>query len=167
MTEASGLRVAVGELLGRPGERRTIDKSTELDLGVTSAQVSGAVAIDVVVEAVLGGLTVTGTLTAPFVADCRRCLERIDETLVIEVHEIFEAEPTEGETYPIDRDHVDLEPLVRDAVLPSLPLAPLCVATCIGPDPERYPAGLPGDDEPRPDPRWAALDVLREAESDG
>ena len=37
--------------------------------------------------------------------------------------------PTEGESYPLSDDHVDLEPLARDAVLLELPLAPLCRRT--------------------------------------
>ena len=62
-------------------------------------------------------------------------------------------------------DLVDLEPMVRDAVLLALPLAPLCAPECLGPAPEAFPA-VPLDDveEPEPeaavDPRWAALDDL-------
>ena len=155
-----GLRVSVGEILGRPGKRRAVRTQAELELAVTGAQVVGEVEVDLVLEAILGGLTATGTLSAPYEATCRRCLVDIQVTASIEVHEIFEAEPVEGESYPLDRDHVDLEPLVRDAVLPELPAAALCADGCRGPDPERYPALSPDDEEVRRDPRWAALDAL-------
>ena len=49
--------------------------------------------------------------------------------------------PVEGETYPLDGDRLDLEPMVRDAVLLALPLAPLC------------DGGLPGPRTRRPSPR--------------
>ena len=53
---------------------------------------------------------------------------------------MFEADPTdEGETYPLDGDQIDLEPMVRDAVLLELPLGPLCGDDCAGA--RRLPAG--------------------------
>jgi uncharacterized protein len=87
--------------------------------------------------------------------------------VTVELSEVFEPQPTPGETYPIDGDDLDLEPLVRDAVLLHLPLAPLCREDCRGPAPEVFPAVVAGegaeepDDGPPRDPRWAALDVLR------
>ena len=88
-----------------------------------------------------------------------------------EVREVFEPRPVEGETYPLADDTVDLEPMVRDAVLLALPLAPLCGDDCLGPAPDVFPAVVEGDGpvddgdreaaEPPADPRWAALDELR------
>ena len=60
------------------------------------------------------------------------------------------ATPTEGETYPLDGEQVDLEPLVRDAVLLALPLAPLCADDCPGPAPEAFPTGPADTEEPPP-----------------
>jgi uncharacterized protein len=91
-----------------------------------------------------------------------------------EVREIFERHPTEGETYPLGDELVDLEPMVRDAALLVLPLAPLCKDDCLGPAPDAFPARVEpegGDEadetdeadgeEPPTDPRWAALDQLK------
>ena len=128
--------------------------------------------LDGVLEAVEGGITLHGTVRATWTAECRRCLEEVAGTVEAEVAEVFEVRPTPGETYPIEGDEIDLEPVVRDAVLLDLPLAPLCRDACQGPDPERFPAAAAGDEDPgrtdaaedeRPrDPRWAALDVLRD-----
>jgi uncharacterized protein len=77
---------------------------------------------------------------------------------------VFEVRPVDGETYPIEGDEVDLEPVVRDAALLHLPLAPLCRPDCEGPAPDVFPTRVEGDatdDEPARDPRWAALDELR------
>ena len=69
---------------------------------------------------------------------------------------------SDGETYPIEGDDVDLEPVIRDGVLLHLPLAPLCREDCAGPAPESFPALVVPDApaEPPRDPRWAALDAL-------
>jgi uncharacterized protein len=122
--------------------------------------------VEGVLEAIEGGITLLGHLRAPWVGACRRCLDDVTGDLDVELSEVFEARPTPGETYPIDGDDIDLEPVVRDAVLLHLPLAPLCREDCRGPAPEALPVVVEGDtqegEEPRGDPRWAALDVLRE-----
>jgi uncharacterized protein len=100
----------------------------------------------------------------PWTAECRRCLDPIRDVATVDLREVFEVSPVEGETYPIDGDEVDLEPVVRDAALLHLPLAPLCRPDCAGPAPEAFPATVEGEgpepDEPARDPRWAALDEL-------
>lgn len=166
----SVLRIGVLELRRRPGTQRDVTLSTPLpDLGITSARVlDGAeVVVDATLEAIEGGVTVTGTVTAPWEGECRRCLEPVTGTVEAALSEVFEPHPTEGETYPLEGDEVDLEPVVRDAVLLNLPLAPLCREDCPGPAPEAFPtsvedvdAGDEADEEPPRDPRWAALDEL-------
>ena len=69
------------------------------------------------------------------------------------------------EAYPLTGDELDLEPLARDAVLLELPLAPLCAEDCQGLCPT---CGANRNTEtvrlrPAADPRWAALDALRDA----
>ena len=140
--------------------------------GTTTAQLlgEGLVDADLVVEAVGAALVVTGTLRTRWVGECRRCLGEVIDELEVPVREVFERRPTDGETYELGDGVIDLGPMVREAVLLALPIAPLCAADCAGPDPERFPTrpappdgvagGQPGD-EPRRDPRWAALDDLR------
>ena len=166
----SPLRIGVMELRRRPGTQREVQVAMPLpDLAVSSARVpEGAdVAVDGTLEAIEGAMTITGTVTAPWVGDCRRCLDPVEGTLEVPVREVFEAHPTDGETYLLEEDEVDLEPVVRDAVLLHLPLAPLCRPDCPGPAPEAFPAVVPGDAdgdaevERTPDPRWAGLDQLK------
>ena len=88
------------------------------------------------------------------------------------MREIFERSPSEGETWPIEDERIDLTPVVRELALLSLPLAPLCREDCEGPDAERFPTGPADEPEPGPgeecdadappprDERWAALDAL-------
>jgi len=77
-------------------------------------------------------------------------------TLEVHVDELFEATPVDGETYPIRGHEIDLEQLIRDAVLLELPLAPHCERPC-DPTPTGDDADL--DDLPA-DPRWAVLSEL-------
>lgn len=128
-----------------------------------SAVPDGAeVEADVVLESVMGGVSAAGTVRAPWAGTCRRCLEHAGGTLVVAVREHF-TEGGDGEdTYPLDDGEVDLEPMVRDAVLLELPLAPLCRPDCQGICPT---CGADRNVEdcscaPERDVRWAALDVL-------
>lgn len=168
----SVLRIGVMELRRRPGTQREIHSATPLPgLAITSAHVpEGAdVVVDGTLEAVEGGVTIVGNVTVPWEAECRRCLDPVDGVLELTLSEVFEPNPTDGETYPIEGDDVDLEPVVRDAVLLHLPLAPLCRPDCPGPAPEAFPTIVAGDDEddeqaPQEhpvDPRWAGLEQLK------
>ena len=102
--------------------------------------------MDATLESIDGAITVTGTVEVPWTAECRRCLDEIGGTATVDVSEVFEVHPVEGETYPIEGDDVDLEPVVRDAALLHLPLAPLCREDCAGPAPESFPASVEGDE---------------------
>jgi uncharacterized protein len=163
------LLIGVTELRRRPGTQREVHVVAPVEgLAVTTARVpDGAdVEVDGLLEAIESAITLRGTVRAPWVAECRRCLDDVAGEVDVEVAEVFETRPTPGETYPIDGDDIDLEPVVRDADLRNLPRAPLSAEDCRGPAPEAFPA-RPADealeDEAAPrDPRWAALDVLRE-----
>jgi len=171
-TAQSPLRVGITDLTRRPGTQREVVVSLPVEgLAISTAQVpDGAdVEVDAVLEAVEGGITAGGRVRAPWEGECRRCLEIVSGMLEVELHEVFERDAADGDTYPIEGDEVDLEPLVRDAILLELPLAPLCRESCAGPAPEQFPAAPAGEEEPPEadegeaprDPRWAALDQLR------
>ena len=167
--ELNRTRVDVGDLRRRLGEReelhieRTFD---DLRVGDVALPDDQPVVVDLVLESVQGGVEAAGAVATRWAGPCRRCLDPIEGDLEVEVRELFVDRAVEGETYPIDHDTIELVPLIREAVLLSLPLAPLCREDCPGPDPEAFPVGSAPDedevpDEPPRDPRWAALDVLR------
>jgi uncharacterized protein len=155
--------IGVAEQLRHPGVQREVRVSGELpDIGISAARVRGGTPVDaaLTIEAMSDhSLTIKGTITASWVGECRRCLRTIDGTVVSEVEEIFDTRPVEDEMYPLEGDRLDLEPMVRDAVLLSLPLAPLCEETCAGPDPEQHPIGT--EESQAIDPRWSALGELK------
>ena len=106
----------------------------------------------------------SGHVDATWVAECRRCLRPIEGAVTAGFRELFEQHPTEGETWPLRQDRVDLEPLARETVLVELPLAPLCQEDCrglcstCGADLNQGPCGCSRTDR---DPRWDALEALR------
>jgi len=161
--------LTVTEQRRNPGVQRPVRVAAALaDLGTSAAAVppDADVVADVVVEALTDGrVTTTGTVTAPWEGECRRCLRTVTGELQADVQEVFEARPApDAETYRLDGDHLDLEPMVRDAVLLALPLAPLCEEACAGPDPEQHPVGAGAEDAPGEhpvDPRWAKLGELK------
>ncbi|MFN0029806.1 MAG: YceD family protein [Acidimicrobiales bacterium] len=160
------LPLNVSQVLRRPGVRHPLQRQVRLEeLRVGDAVVPTATEIDVdlVLEASGSSVVASGDVRAIAHYSCRRCLDPFEQPLVARVREIFEVRPTEGETYPLHNEHLDLVPLVRDALLLALPLAPLCAEDCSGPAPERFPTGEP--DEPVLDPRWAALDQLKASQT--
>lgn len=158
------LRVEVGDLLHTTGVRRRIETEASLsDLEVTGSVVEDPVRLDLWLDAIPEGIVASGTVRAEWSGECSRCLEAVEGPLELEVHELFEAEPVESETYPLEGDEIDLEPLVRDAVVLEIPEVPLCDEECRGLCPACGIDRNVGDcdcGETAPDPRWSALDEL-------
>lgn len=166
MVKGSPLLLNVHELRRAVGNQREVRTDVELDdLELTSARVpvGSALDIDLLLEAVSGGVSVTGAIRGGWDGECRRCLDKVSGDLTVDVAEVYEDRPTEGETYQLDGDLLDLEPMVRDLTLLALPLNPLCGPECAGPLPDELPVTVESDEvvEPPRDPRWAALDALR------
>ncbi|MEL6980904.1 MAG: DUF177 domain-containing protein [Actinomycetota bacterium] len=182
MTDSNGgtrparLLVNVADLRRRLGQRRDepidvqLARQTVVNSSTTDAPVTG----EVTVESIERGVSVLGSVRFQWEGDCRRCLELTGGELTIEIDEIYQVDaPDDSELLALEGDQIDLVPLVREAVVLSLPLAPLCRDDCPGPDPDRYPAMT--EDElieaeaeaqaaaggPPRDPRWAALDQLK------
>ena len=163
---ADKLTVNVADLLRRLGTRRDLHREPVLhDLALSTSRVpeGTAVVLDGVLESVPNGVMAYGTVTAPWTGACRRCLQETGGEVEASFRELFERRPTEGETYRLAGEEIDLEPLVREAVLLELPLSPLCADDCKGLCPEcgadLNAEGCDCEVDER-DPRWAALDQL-------
>lgn len=170
---ARPLLVRVGDLIRDPGSSRDIERRVDLGAVATSSAstIPGTdVEVDGVVTSMPGGVETIGTVGYDWYGECRRCLEDVTGHTVVEFREVGQRDPVDDEILPIEGDLLDLEPLARELILSSLPLAPLCRADCPGPEPERFPTVSETDLEvateeesapPTPDPRWGALDQLR------
>ena len=156
--------VNVRDLLHRPGEMReeslVVDSPEKLGEGLISVDAGTAVDLDLRLESVHEGVLVSGEVSTVATGVCGRCLIDIAESVQVDFQELFAYSSGEAFDFEVHDDHVDLEPLVRDAVVLSLPFQPVCRPDCPGLDPETGErlADLP-DREPTKttDPRWAAL----------
>ena len=150
----TGLRIDVADLLTHAGTRRALRLDAAVaDLVGSSARVPDPVRLDLVLERIPDGIVARGTVAGSWVAQCSEGLEDLAEGFSLGFDELFEPEPVEGDTYPIEGREIDLDQLVRDTVVLELPLAPVCA----GGHPE-VRTELDADPDPEtPDPRWSAL----------
>ena len=156
------LRIDVVELRRKPATRRSFQREAtvpDLVVGSTFVPADEPVSVELELESVSNGVMVAGTIRAAWEGECRRCLEPVRGAVEVDVQELFADKGDPDEIYPVDGDEIDLRPMVRDAIVLNLPLAPLCRPDCLGPDPERFPALVEG--EGPVDRRWAGLSELR------
>lgn len=131
--------------------------------GIVAFEAGSEMDLDVRLESVHEGILVSGTAEAEYAGVCGRCLTDIVQPVEVEFQELF-AYPGEEETdFEVQDDHVDLETLVRDAAVLSLPFQPVCQPDCPGLDPktgERLTVNT-GTEQAAPiDPRWSALQQI-------
>jgi uncharacterized protein len=164
--------VEIAALRREPGSSRRVEIEAEMEGLATSASsvlAGSTVRIEALLESVSEGILVTGRLTASWEGECRRCLEHAVGPIEVEVRELCVEVPDDEETtYPLDGDLLDLAPIVHDACILELPLAPLCSEGCLGICPEcganrnteRCACQAPTN------PRWAALSALATGEGE-
>jgi len=160
------------ELGRRPGTMRTVQRTVAApeDLGTVVIGIPAGtdLELDLRLEAVMEGVLVSGTVRGRAVGECVRCLDEVDEDLEVDIQELyayperaraFAEEGDEEEIRELDGDLIDVEPAIRDAVVPALPFRPVCSPECPGLCPE-CGARLADDPEHKHetlDPRWAEL----------
>ncbi len=160
------------ELGRRPGTQRTKSTSVAapagLGIDVLGVPEGSTVHLDLRLEAVMEGVLVTGTATADLEGQCSRCLEPIEDSITVDLQELFvyddraasHGDDEDDDVSRLEDDLLDLEPLLRDAVVLALPYQPLCRDDCPGLCVE-CGARLADDPDHRHedpiDPRWAAL----------
>jgi uncharacterized protein len=162
------------ELGRRPGVQReeslSVPAPADLGIDVLRVREGEPVDIDLRLEAVLEGVLVTGSARADLSGECARCLEPISDEIEVRFQELFVYEdhalPEEDDDVSMLQDDlVDLEPLLRDAVVLALPFQPLCRDDCPGLCTE-CGARLADDPdhahEAAIDPRWASLTALQQ-----
>ena len=173
-TKHSPLNLNVRDLINRPGEMRedefTVDVAEQMGEGLVAVQGGSALDLHVRLESVHEGILVTAEIDAVAEGECGRCLIDIALPLEVEFQELFAYHSGEAFEYEVQDDHVDLESLIRDAVVLSLPFQPVCRPDCPGLDPE---TGLRLADHPElvtpehSDPRWTALAGFQASEDSG
>ncbi len=161
--------VNVADLRRSLGSQREvgIDYLFESITIVSSRSTDAPVAGSVVIESIERGVSVFGSVSFAWEADCRRCLEIVAGEATAEIEEtLLSPAPTDSDAVELEDNTVDLVPIVQDAIGLAIPLAPLCRTDCAGPDPERYPTKTEEQLEAeraadrQQDPRWDSLSQL-------
>jgi uncharacterized protein len=164
------MRVDITRLGRRPGAmvtlRDTVPSPSRIGLEMVAIDQGAPLELDLRVESVSEGVLVTGTVAAPTVGECARCLTPVNGRVQVDLTELFaypdsatEATTEEDEVGHIVDDTIDLEQSIIDAVGLELPFSPVCRPDCPGLCPE---CGVSLATEPdhhhdRIDPRWAKL----------
>ena len=170
------------ELGRRPGNSLRLhrDVATPADFGtdVIGIEEGQPMGLDLRLEAVMEGVLITGEVEATATGACVRCLDDVSIPVDVHFQELFAyAERAahhrevaggddEDELPELDGDDADIEPVLRDAVVPSLPFQPVCREDCPGlcaecgarlaDDPDHHHEAI--------DPRWSALANLADAD---
>lgn len=135
--------------------------------------------LDLRLESVMEGVLVTGSARATATGACVRCLDPLHEPVELDIQELFayadraahheEVAGDDEDLHTLDGDFADLEPVLRDVVVPALPFQPVCRPDCPGLCSE-CGAHLADDPEHHHDvidPRWSALaGMTAEADTD-
>ena len=176
------MRVPVIGLVGRAGQRRDLTTSVppeafgEEPWGPAVDRFEGEIELDLVLEAVSGGVLVRGPLRATARGTCARCLAPTMDTWEVDVTELHRSsdaveDEDDGEVDDLDYRLVDgdaqleLDQMVRDALVVGQPVRVLCREDCAGLCPQcgadRNTTPCEHAADPAADPRWEALRGLR------
>jgi uncharacterized protein len=172
------------ELPRRAGEMKEyqLDISVKENFGVPLISVPAGefIEVDVRLESVTEGVLLSADVYAVAKGECIRCLDPVEIVIERKIQELYNYEPTNerGKKKKRDEDEIDLdledelmmdgnimdlETPIRDAVVLSLPINPLCDEECLGLCPEcggKW-ADLPEDHAHDViDARWASLGSL-------
>jgi uncharacterized protein len=156
--------IRVKDIIRSPGEMREhsfeVPAPEKWGEGLVAVEAGVPIDLDVRLESVHEGILVSGTADTEYAGVCSRCLTDIAEGLQVEFQELFAYPGEEATDFEVQDDHVDLETLVRDAIVLSLPFQPVCQPDCPGLDPatgERLTTSTGAEQREPLDVRWAAL----------
>lgn len=164
------------ELGRRPGSmvemQRTVPAPDDLgDIAVIAIPPGQPIELELRLESVVEGVLLTGSAHATATGACVRCLDPITRHVGGHFQELFAyadraahhhevaTEDDEDEVYELVGDLFDLEPVLRDAMVPAMPFQPVCRSDCPGLCSEcgAHLAEDPTHHHEQLDPRWAAL----------
>jgi uncharacterized protein len=162
--------VNVRDLVRHHGEMRErhldIKAPEHLGEGLVAVPEGETIAVDLKLESLHEGVLASGTAVTRADGECARCLAPLTLTVEVEFAELFAYPSDEPFDHTLHGDTLDLEPVVRDAVVLALPFQPECVDGCedldLGPG-----ISLITADAPKPaDARWAALQGFAAEDTD-
>ena len=148
--------MSVAQVAARAGRSKPIDMVFPAPSGIGDEVIGIEEGSDVHVtgsfDSIVDGLIFTGTAEATVNGECTRCLKPLDPRWTVgltaffpydmvedrhgngEEVDIIAGEEESEDVYPLTHDgaFADMEALLRDALVESLPLQPLCREDCLG-----------------------------------
>ena len=124
----------VADLRSGRAEPRDIAGEVPVDWHVELSHVlpDPALLFDLELSPIAGGISVMGALEASVTHRCHRCLTEWTEEIVHSVAQLITIDGHEDDDYRLTGDVFDFEPMIRDELMLSLPIAPLCGDDCEG-----------------------------------
>jgi uncharacterized protein len=163
--------ISVYDIVHQPGQHKELELELtapeKLGEGMIFVPAGADLDLDLRLETLHDGILASGHVTTTAEGECVRCLTELTQGVEVDFQELFAYSKDEAFDFEVHDDHVDLEPLVRDSVVLSLPFQPVCRPDCPGLDPETgerladHPDRKPAEIT---DPRWAALADFRASE---
>ncbi|MBH0053734.1 DUF177 domain-containing protein [Salinibacterium sp. SWN139] len=165
--------VLVRDLIHRPGEMREhsiqVVVPETFGTAVIGVEKGSTLSVKGRFESLHDGILVDAVVSGKAQAECVRCLIDVTLPVRVEFQELFAYSEDEAFDYTVIDEYIDLEPVVRDSVVLSLPFQPVCQKDCLGLCPECGVRLLdnPGHEHEAPiDARWAALAGLQDFTQD-
>ena len=165
----SPFSISVRDLINKPGQMRehTLDVplAEPFTNSVVAVSAGSNIEVDVRLESVHEGILATGDAFAEAKAECSRCLEPLTLPVEVDFQELFAYSVTDEEELAVIDESIDLEQVIRDEVVLSLPFQPVCNESCLGLCAE---CGVKLAENPQHrheaavDPRWKALEKLKD-----
>ncbi|MEY3089082.1 MAG: hypothetical protein RLZZ208_350 [Actinomycetota bacterium] len=161
--------VNLHELPRRAGEMRPyrLDFKLEEAIGtpMLAIKTGESMLIEFKAESVSDGVLISGHVKSKAKGECGRCLDEIEWDVSEEFRELFlyesrRGEDEEDELFALDGDIADIETAIRDAVVLTMPINPLCKPDCKGlcsECGERWEKLAPDHTHEKIDPRWSGL----------
>jgi len=149
---------------------RTAPAPALLGVGVIGVREGSDILLELRLESVVEGVLVSGMAQMRFEGECARCLDPLAFPQTVPLQELFfypDQAVDDGEVYRLQGDALDLEPVVRDAVVLGLPFQPVCRDDCPGLCPQcgTRLADVADHQHDQVDPRWAVLEPLQAAQA--
>ena len=135
------------------------------DNAIASIPAGSEIDIDGRLESVHEGILVTANIQAEAKSECSRCLDPLELEVDVEFQELFAYSLRDEDDLVISEESINLEQVVRDAVVLSLPFQPICSSDCEGLCVEcgaKLKENPQHAHEASVDPRWNALKNLME-----
>ena len=170
-TSKNPLVVGVKDLVHQAGEMRelTLELVAPEKYGEAMATVPAGtpMTIELRLEGLHEGILATADVAVEARAECVRCLDPFSFELRVDFQELFAYSSSDSDSYTVVDDSLNLEDIIRDAVVLELPFQPVCKEDCYGLDPasgekRTEPPGENVADEI--DPRWQELSKLLESD---